>query len=164
MPVRAGTRIIRVNYTVAGTATGGGTDYATLSGSVTIAANDATATITVTPVNDGGLESSETVIPTITADALYTVGGASSATVTIADNDQSTITIAATDANASETGPDTGTFTVTRAGGDQTVAVTVNYTVAGTATGGGTDYATLSGSVKIAANDAPAPRTGTPVK
>lgn len=44
-----------------------------------------------------------------------------------------TITIAATDAIASEPGTDTGTFTVTRRGGDTNLSVTVYYTTSGTA-------------------------------
>jgi len=38
------------------------------------------------------------------------------------------VTISATDAIAAETGPDPGTFTVTRTGGDQSGALTVYYT------------------------------------
>src|SRR5439155_23019485 len=43
----------------------------------------------------------------------YTIGSPSTATVNILDND-TTVTIAATDPSAAEAGPDTGTFTVTR--------------------------------------------------
>jgi hypothetical protein len=44
-------------------------------------------TVLVTPVDDSALEQPETVLLTIQLGAGYTVGGASSATVTIADND-----------------------------------------------------------------------------
>jgi hypothetical protein len=75
-----------VNVSVGGTASGGG-DYATIVGPVTIAAGSATKTVTVTPVDDAGVESAETVILTVTSGSSYTVGSPSSATVTIADND-----------------------------------------------------------------------------
>jgi hypothetical protein len=80
---------LTVNYTIGGTATNT-TDYATLSGSVTIGAGSATALITVTPVDDALVEGSETVILTLSANAAYTVGSPNSATVTIADNDSVT--------------------------------------------------------------------------
>ena len=78
-----------VNYTVGGTATGGGSDYAALSGTVTIPAGAAFARIVVTPLNDmQPLEGNETVIVTLATDAGYVVGTPSAATVTIVDNDQ----------------------------------------------------------------------------
>ncbi len=57
------------------------------------------------------------------------------------------VSLAATDPSASETGPDAGVFTVSRAGGTAG-PLTVNYTVGGTASNG-VDYTTLSGSVTI---------------
>jgi hypothetical protein len=78
-----------VNYTVGGTATGGGTDYAALSGTVTIPTGAAFAPIVVTPANDTQpLEGNETVIVTLVAGAGYVVGTPNAATVTIVDNDQ----------------------------------------------------------------------------
>jgi len=64
-----------------------GSDYAAISSPVTIPANQTSATVLVTPVDDGVVELPETVILTLQAGAGYTVGGASSATMTIADND-----------------------------------------------------------------------------
>ena len=56
-----------VSYSVAGTATNGGTDYTSLSGTVTIPANTLTATIDVTGINDDAIvEGTETVIVTLT--------------------------------------------------------------------------------------------------
>ena len=74
-----------MNYAVSGTASSG-SDYSSLAGSVTIPAGSASATITVTPVEDTTVESSETVIVTLSSDASYTVGSSNSATVTIADS------------------------------------------------------------------------------
>jgi len=49
----------------------------------------------VTPSQDTTNEGSETVIATLAADAAYTVGTPSAATVTILDDDRSTVTIVA---------------------------------------------------------------------
>ena len=75
-----------------------------------------------------------------------------------------TVTLAVTDPDAAEDGPGIGTFTVTRAGGDQTSALTVHYTIpgAGTATNG-SDYNSLSGTVEIPANQPSATISITPI-
>jgi hypothetical protein len=73
-----------------------------------------------------------------------------------------TVTIAATDPNASEAGLATGTFTVTRAGGTAG-DLTVNYTVSGNASSGA-DYAALPGSVVIPDGQASATITLTPLQ
>jgi hypothetical protein len=65
-----------------------------------------------------------------------------------------TVTVAANDANASESGPDTGTFTIGRTGSTAS-ALTVNYSLSGTAANG-VDYQFLSGSVTIPAGAASA--------
>lgn len=72
-----------------------------------------------------------------------------------------TVSVAATDANAAEQGSDPGTFTITRSG-DTSSALTVNYTMGGTATNG-TDYSTLSGTVVIPAGASSVTVTVTPV-
>jgi len=146
-----GSSTLTVNYSLGGTAANG-IDYQSLPGSVTIASGATSATVTVTPIDDTAVEGNETVILTVSADAAYTVGSPNSATVTIADNDLSpppapTVTVAATDANASEKGPDPGTFTISRSG-DAGSALTVNYSLGGTAVNG-TDYQPLSGVVTI---------------
>ena len=64
-----------------------GSDYSAISSSVTIAANQASATVTVTPIDDSATESTETVVLSLAGGSDYLIGGASSATVTIADND-----------------------------------------------------------------------------
>ena len=156
---------LTVNYTLSGTAQNG-TDYQRVGTSVTIAAGASSATVTVTPVDDTQVEGDETVILTIVSDAAYNVGSLNNATVTIHDNDQPppqkpTVTVVATDANASEQGPDTGTFTITRAG-DMSSALTVNYTLSGTAQNG-TDYQRVGTSVTIAAGASSATVTVTPV-
>jgi hypothetical protein len=92
-----------VNYTVGGTATSA-SDYSALSGSVTIASGQTSATVTVTPINDAAVDPSETVILSLSSSTSYVVGTPSTATVTIADNDTYSVTVAATDASAAEGG------------------------------------------------------------
>lgn len=71
------------------------------------------------------------------------------------------VTVVATDPVATEAGQTTGTFTVTRSG-DTTVALTVHYTMAGTATGG-SDYVLLPGVVTIPAGSSNATIDITPI-
>ena len=151
---------LTVNYTVSGTATAG-SDYTSLGTSVTIAAGATSATLTVTPLQDSLVESDETVILTLATGTGYTVGTASSATVTLSSDDTNTVTVTASDASATEAGLTTGTFTFTRSG-DTSAALTVNYTVSGTATAG-SDYTSLGTSVNIAAGATSATLTVTPV-
>jgi hypothetical protein len=151
---------LTVFYTVGGTATAG-IDYSnTLSTQVTFNPGQATATRTVTPFLDALLEGGETVTITLQA-GQYIIGAQNTGTVTIADN-VPTITVEATDAAAAESGGDTGTFTFTRTGA-LNVALTVFYTVGGTATVG-TDYSnTLSTQVTFNPGQATATRTVTPI-
>ncbi len=135
---------LTVNYTVGGTASNGA-DYQSLTGSVVISAGQPTASILVTPIDDSLLEGDETVVVTLSAGATYTLGNPSTATVTIADDDVQLVTLAATDAAAAEAALESGTFTVTRTG-STAAALTVNYTVGGTASNGA-DYQSLTGSV-----------------
>src|SRR5262249_15605327 len=131
----ATTAELTVNFTVGGTATNGA-DYTAIPVSVTIPAGQASATVTVSPIDDLLAEGNETVILTLAANSAYSRGSERSATVTILD-DEPTVTVVATDATAAEdvTGSDPATFTVTRTGAT-TAELTVNFTVGGTATNG----------------------------
>jgi len=155
---------ITVNYTISGSA-GNTTDYSTIGTSVNIPNNQQTATVTITPVDDGTVEGTETVILTLAAGTGYTVGAPSSATVNIADNDVPEASITATDDDAAEATPSnsTGEFTidlgVTNTSGS---AITVNYTISGSA-GNTTDYSTITTSVNIPNNQQTATVTITPV-
>jgi parallel beta-helix repeat protein len=141
---------LAVRYSIGGTAANG-TDYATLSGSVTIPSGGSSAIVTVSPIEDSAVEGNETVVLTLSSEAAYVVGSPNSATVTIADNDQPppqpTVTVVATDASASETGPDPGRFIISRTGSTASPLI-VRYSVGGTAANGA-DYSTLSGTVTI---------------
>jgi hypothetical protein len=149
-----------VQYRVGGTATSG-SDFAALSGSVTIPAGAASATVRVTPVDDPDAEAPETVDVTVQPDGAYTVGTPSTAAVTIADNDRPMVTIVATDPAASETGTDTGTFTITRTG-PTTASLRVTFTANGSAQGG-VDYVALGTQVYIPAGSSTVTLTVTPI-
>ncbi len=78
-----------VAYSVAGTATAG-SDYTALSGTVTIPANQLSATIPVSVLDDPTVEGAESVIVTltgVTGSAGVALGTTTAATVNIADND-----------------------------------------------------------------------------
>ncbi len=136
-----------------GTATSG-TDYTAIATplnlSIPIGASSAVVNVTLT-ANDTTNEGSETVIETINANAAYTIGTPSSATVTIADDDRSTVTLVANDDTASETAGNPGQFTVTRTA-PTNVALTVNLTIAGNATNT-TDYANVAATVAFVSGD-----------
>ena len=141
-----------ISYSISGDATPG-SDYTTLTGSVTILANATTATIDVRVIDENLLEDNETVTVTLTAitsgDADISLGATVSDTVTITDNDTAVVTINANDDNAAEPG-NNGQFTVTISNPSDTDTV-ISYVVSGDATPG-TDYTTLTGSVTILAH------------
>jgi hypothetical protein len=149
-----------VSYTVGGSATRGA-DYAALLGSVTIPAGRASVTLAVQPVDDAIFEGAETVVVGVAASAGYLVGAPGSSTITISDNDPQTVTIVATDAAASETGLDPGTFTITRLG-PTTANLRVSYSVEGSATQG-VDYVGLGSQVVILAGQSSVTLTVTPL-
>lgn len=144
---------LTVNFQMSGTAAvASGTDYNLSSaqtltyttgpnGTIVVPAAG-TATITLTPVDDGDAENAETAILDITAGAGYTVGSQSQATLTIADNDSISISVAAT-GTPSETGPTAATYTFTAS---QTVLsdTTISFQMSGTAATTG-DYNLTSG-------------------
>ncbi len=116
------------------------------TGSVVLAPMATQVTIDVTVSDDLLLESSETVVLTLTnvsGDPQISLSGTTAATVTISDNETATIGLAADFPNASETGPTNGQFTVNLGTVNNTGStITVNYNILSpvdTATNG-TDY------------------------
>ncbi|MBE9075257.1 hypothetical protein IQ242_22970 [Microcystis sp. LEGE 08355] len=112
------------------------------------------ATITLPTKDDLLSEPSETIITTITAPAGYTISGPNTATATIIDNDLGTLTLVKT-TDGKEAGPVSSVFTLTRTG-DLSSALTVNYTLAGTATPGVDYTGTTPNSVTFAAGSSKA--------
>lgn len=132
-----GTAVRNTDYTLTGGIVTGNT------GTVTFAANSATATVRVAPTADSLIETNETVILSLVAGTGYLLDPASSATSTITD-DESQIALAITPASVTEDSTDELTYTFTRTGFTNRQVV-VNLTLGGTATFGGanSDY-TLS--------------------
>ena len=77
---------LTVPYTMSGTATNG-TDYTSLNGTATIAANQTFVDVSLNVINDSLIESPETAILTLSSSTNYTLGATKTATVNIADND-----------------------------------------------------------------------------
>ena len=164
----AGTREVTVNlspasasaltlaYTVGGTATPGADFTIADSGTVAVPAGATTATIPVAITDDGAAESDETVVLTLAAGTGYTPGGVDAHTLTIADDDGAppamTASFAAASSQASE---DSGTRNVAvNLSPAPTAAVTLAYTVGGTATPGADFTIVDSGTVAVPANAA----------
>ena len=76
-----------VHLALGGTAANG-VDYAAIETIAVIPAGAASVDLVVTPIDDSAVEGSETVTLGLSADAAYVLGGATSATITILDNDQ----------------------------------------------------------------------------
>lgn len=139
---------LTVNLTHTGTATSV-TDYVAPT-SVTIPANSASATFTITPVNDAFIESTETIITTLATNAAYLrTSTAQSVTSVLNDDDMPVVSVVATDAAAAEAGANKGVFTISRTGITD-ASLTVDYAINGRAVLG-TDYRRLDGRAVIPA-------------
>ncbi|MDP9402881.1 MAG: hypothetical protein M3P85_06005, partial [Actinomycetota bacterium] len=133
-----------------GTATAG-SDYTNTSGTVSFAAGDATATITVPVTGDTADEPNETFNVTLSDPAGTTLDDDTGAG-TIADDDGG-LSIDDVSVVEGDTGNTDATFTVTRTG-DTTGAASATFTTSdGTATAG-SDYTAATDTVSFAAGDA----------
>jgi hypothetical protein len=162
------TGALTANFSVAGGATFG-TDYTqtgaatftTTSGSVTFAAGNSTATVTIDPSTDTTVESDETVALTLTAGTGYNVATPSVATGTVT-NDDTDVSVAVSPATVLEDGATNLVYTFTR-NGNTTGTLTANFSVAGGATfntdytqTGAATFTTTTGSVTFAAGNSTA--------
>ncbi|XHX78550.1 MAG: beta strand repeat-containing protein [Stenomitos frigidus ULC029] len=149
---------LSVNYNIAGTAANG-TDYGYLSGIATLPSGQSTLNVPIIASSPSG----STAVPqkdvqialTTPADNSYIVpsGGAAGQanTFIIPAYNPSTVTFTQGAGGGTLTPGQSQPFTVTRAGGDTTQPLTVNYTTGGTAQQG-VDYQPVSGSVTIPAS------------
>jgi len=133
---------LTVNYTVAGSATLG-TDYTGIAATpatktISFAAGASTAVVSVDPTADSSIEADETVALTLAPGTDYTVGTTTAVVGTITNDDLPRITLTISPASVQEDGVSNLIYTFSRTG-DTAAPLTVNYTVAGTATLG-TDY------------------------
>jgi len=146
--IGSGSGNVAVSYTVSGSATPG-SDYTTLSGTVTLPANGANeVSVTIPIVNDLLAEPTETVRVKITPGAAYRVYNDGSAEAAIRDNDSGErVAVSPYNSTSAEGGSD-GKFYISRSG--TTGDLTVNYSLSGTATNG-VDYTGLTGTALIPA-------------
>jgi hypothetical protein len=159
---------LTVNFSVGGSAAfgvspndytqSGATTFSGSSGTVTFGAGNATASVTINPETDTVIEPDETVTLTLTSGADYNVSSPSSATGTIT-NDDADVSVAVAPAAVAEDGATNLVYTFTRSG-FTAGALTVNFSVGGTATfgvspddytqTGATTFTTTTGSVTFA--------------
>ncbi len=123
---------ISVPYTVTGTAKGAGLDHNLASGTLSIPANTLSQSLTFSAINDTVYESDESIIVTLGTPTGATLGGNSSQTLTIKDDDnQPTVQFQATALNTSE---DTASISVALVLiGTSAQEVLVPYSVGGSA-------------------------------
>lgn len=139
---------LTVFFTLTGSATAGA-DFSDPSSSVVIPEGSAEVTLPIFPLEDAINEGVETVILTLAPDAAYVAGSPDAVTVTILDNDRSTVTIAASDPDASETPGNPGQFVLTRT---EPTSGTLNVTLTRTGTASnGSDYSSISTSYSFGA-------------
>ncbi|MFM6353015.1 MAG: Calx-beta domain-containing protein, partial [Dolichospermum sp.] len=130
---------ITVNYGITGTANTSDYTGATpgTGKTITFAAGASTATLTIDPTADTIVESDETVALTLATGTGYTIGTTTAVTGTITNDDLPSITLAVSPASVTEDGTGNLVYTFRRTGAT-TTALTVNYSIAGTADA--TDY------------------------
>ena len=133
-----------VNFATGNGSAGAGSDYTATSGTLSFAAGQTSATITVATIDDLVIEPTETMVVNLSG----ATGGASisapTGTGTITDND-SAFVIA--DTSALEGG--TLSFTITRQGNTATAA-SVSFATANGSAVAGADFAASSGTVSFA--------------
>ena len=141
-----------------------GSDYQSLPSSVAIPAGTRSATVTVRPLADTELEDPETVILALVPGSGYEIGSPDTATVTITDNPPLiSVTLTASDPDASEQGSDSGEFTVLASRSAPPGGLTVNLGAPSGSATAGTDYTALSSSVLIPAGASSAAIIVTPL-
>jgi len=141
---------VTVPFTITGTATG--VDFSASASPVTFAAGITSQTIALTVVNDTGSEGNETVIVTLGTPTNATPGAITAHTYTILDDDSTrTVAFAVATSSGSESMATVNLAVNLSAAFGK--AVTVPFTVTGSATGGGTDHTLANGSLSFAIGD-----------
>jgi len=159
--VSDGTNPTTVDYTItSGTATGSGTDYTLANGTLTIAAGNTTNSIPFTVINDSDFETDETFTVTLSnptncnLDLALPLGGTgfNSHTFTITNDDPiPEIQFSATSSSGEERiTPATIQVELSQVA---IVDISADFTLSGSATGGGIDYTLPNGTVTILAGN-----------
>ena len=152
----APTTDVTVAYTVGGTAAFGSDFSIANSGTLSVPANTATATIPVTIVDDSDQEPSETVVLTLVASTAYSVADPGTHTLKIGDNDTPVAFFPKGEQTVREgSGTHNVKIALDRAPSSD---ITIKYAVAGAPFGihrgaaeAGSDYAALPGTVAVPA-------------
>ncbi len=154
---------LTVNFTVGGTATfdtdysaSGAASFSATTASVTFGVGQASKTVTLDPTGDTTVEPNETILLNLVAGTGYIVGTLTPVTTTIT-NDDAEVSVAVAPASVTEDGTPNLVYTFTRVGATAS-ALTVNYTVSGSATlttdyaqTGAATFTASAGTVSIAA-------------
>ncbi len=147
-------RNLPVSYTISGGSAVAGTDYvmpyAGAQGSVTVIAGQSSVSLPVAALNDAIVEGDETFIVTLQPAGTYTVASASAAVAGVIQDDEPTVEVVASVANAAEPAV-AGQFTIRNTGAARSTPLIIAYTVSGTATSG-SDFQPLPGTAVIPAN------------
>jgi hypothetical protein len=134
---------VQVLYVISGSASNG-VDHFALANSCIIPAGSLAATVLVTPLDDALVEGREQVTLTLQANAAYVLGAATTATVSVLD-DEPMVWVTASQAALLEGGREPAMFTVWR-GGNPDYEFTARLMVGGTA-GYGSDYPVFTTNV-----------------
>ncbi|MCP4134355.1 MAG: hypothetical protein GY754_25500, partial [bacterium] len=127
-----------------------GTDYSANATTVVIPAGETSVDVSITGIDDSVSEGDENVIVAIDSVVNGTEDGVQQQTITITDDDASPqVQFTATSSSGTEAATSAAIEVSLSAVSGQ--SVTVDYTVSGTATGGGTDYTLANGTAAIAA-------------
>ncbi|MBV6646352.1 MAG: hypothetical protein KI790_12935, partial [Cyclobacteriaceae bacterium] len=143
-----------VDYAVTGlsTATGAGTDYTLAAGTLTIAANNISNSFNIAINDDALSENTETIVVELSnpTNGNLSLTDPTTYTLSITDNDPAPtvqFNVVASSNVESLTNPSIFVVLSTASGED----VSVDYTISGTATGGGTDFTLVNGTATITA-------------
>ncbi|MGD1901913.1 MAG: Calx-beta domain-containing protein [Geitlerinemataceae cyanobacterium] len=128
-----------------------GNIYRTQTGVTTISAGFSGVRLRYTPFDDSTYDGTESIEFSVTSDPNYKLGGTTSGTATLLDNEipKSVIGVSIADSWSSENN-DSAQFRISRSGGDNSKAEAVYYTLKGVAENG-VDYHYLSGIATIPA-------------
>ncbi len=123
-----GTAVRNVDYMVPGV-------FGGMPNAISIPANQATTTLTVTPLADNIVEGEESVIFSLQPGTGYTVSPTDDSVQLSISDDVAEVNLTLVDGDASEQGRDPGTFMVSRSNnGNVAAPISVNIDITGTAT------------------------------
>ncbi len=130
-----------ISYTVSGTASSG-VDYTALTGTVTLDADASSVSFDVVVVDESSDEPTETVVLTLDAGSGYTLGARRTTTVTITDDDATTVTLSRA-AGAAVTEGETLDYTLALGrslAAGESLSVPLTFNTGSGAAGRGADY------------------------